>query len=47
MRKFLDSDRRNFDGTLRDFVPIRILVDVRHSLKQKMRMKRSEWEFFL
>lgn len=44
--KFMESDVRNFDGSFRDFVRIRILQDVRVPLKQQMKMKRKGGEWF-
>lgn len=43
---YAESDIRNFDGSCKDFIRIRVILDVRVALKQQMRMKRRGGEWF-
>lgn len=42
--KYIESNVMNFDGSLRNFIRVRVLLDIRQSLKQRMRMKRKGGE---
>lgn len=42
---FVESYNRNFDGSWKEFIRIRVLADVRNPLKKEMKLKRNggEW----
>lgn len=44
--QFIESDVKNFDGTSRNYVRIRVFIDIRSKLKQDIRLKKARGEWF-
>lgn len=42
MGKYAKPDEKNFDGTWKEYLRIRVMVDVRMPMKQQMKLKKSE-----
>lgn len=46
VEQFIESDVKNFDGTSKNYVHIRVFINIRIKLKRDMRLKKTGGEWF-